>query len=74
MLQCDDKTIYTGITTDPERRLEEHKNKKGSHYTSSRGADKMIHIEEYATRSEALKREAAIKSWNRGKKLALARQ
>ncbi|MFA6376023.1 MAG: GIY-YIG nuclease family protein [Candidatus Paceibacterota bacterium] len=72
LLQCGDKSIYTGITTDVARRLKEHKHKKGGHYTVSRGAAKIIHTEQFATRSEALKREAEIKKWPRLKKIALA--
>jgi len=72
LLLCSDQTIYTGITTDLERRLKEHKDRKGGHYTSSRGVEKMIHSEKFSTRSEALKREARIKSWPRGKKMDLA--
>lgn len=72
LLKCKDGSIYTGITTDVERRFGEHKNKKGGHYTSSRGALKMIHTERHPTRSAALKREAEIKSWRREKKMKLA--
>lgn len=71
LLQCYDDSIYTGITNDLERRFAEHKNKKGGHYTSSRNVEKIIHTEEFATKSEALKREAEIKSWKRDKKLKL---
>ncbi len=72
LLKCKDGSIYTGITTDVERRFREHKNKKGGHYTSSHGALKMIHTEQHPTRSAALKREAEIKSWCREKKMKLA--
>jgi putative endonuclease len=71
LLQCGDGSIYTGITTDLKRRLSEHKNKKGGHYTSSRQAKKIIYSERFATRSGASKREAEIKSWPRKKKLNL---
>ena len=71
LLQCGDNSIYTGITNNVERRFEEHKNKKGGNYTRSRAAKKIIYTEEYQTRSEALKREAEIKSWRRKKKLSL---
>jgi len=71
LVQCSDNTIYTGITNDLERRFNEHKNKKGGHYTSSRNVEKIIYTEEFATKSEALKREAEIKSWRREKKLRL---
>ena len=71
LLQCADGSLYTGITTDPVRRLEEHKNGTGAHYTRARGAVKMVYTEECANRSAALKREAEIKKWPRKKKLAL---
>jgi len=71
LLQCCDSTIYTGITTNVARRFSEHKNKKGGHYTAAHNAKKIIHTEEFATRSLALKREAQIKSWPRKKKLSL---
>jgi len=71
LIRCSDNSIYTGITNDLERRFADHKNKKGGHYTSSRDVEKIIHTEEFATKSEALKREAEIKSWKRDKKLEL---
>jgi len=71
LLQCCDNSIYTGITNDLERRFAEHKNKKGGRYTSSHQVEKIVYTEEFATKSEALKREAEIKSWKRDKKLAL---
>lgn len=74
LLQCADRSIYTGITTNVERRFNEHKNKKGGHYTSSHGAKKIIHTEEFFTKSQALKREAEIKSWPRKKKFDLAKK
>jgi putative endonuclease len=72
LLQCADNSIYTGITTDLERRLDEHKSGKGGHYTSSHGAKKIIHTERFATRSAASKREAQIKGFRRQKKLELS--
>lgn len=71
LIQCADGSIYTGMTADVERRFSEHKNKKGGHYTSSRKVLKILHTEEFRTRSLALKREAQIKSWPRAKKLFL---
>ena len=73
LIQCGDKSIYTGITTDVARRFKEHKNGKGGHYTSSKKVVKVLHTERFKTRSKALKREAEIKSWPREKKLALVR-
>jgi len=71
LLRCKDGTIYTGITTDLKRRLQEHKDGIGSNYTRARGADKIAYSEKHPTRSAALKREFEIKSWKREKKLAL---
>ena len=72
LLECADKSIYTGVTTDVARRFSEHKRGIGSHYTRARGAKRMLYKEKHKTRSAALKREAEIKRWPRGKKLKLA--
>ena len=69
ILECKDGTLYTGITTDVERRFAEHKNKKGGHYTSAREVVRVAYTEEHPNRSEASKREAEIKGWTRERKL-----
>ena len=71
LLECEDKSLYTGITNDLERRLKEHKSGSGGHYTSSHGAVKIVHTEKFKTRSGALKREAEIKKWSRERKIDL---
>jgi putative endonuclease len=71
ILRCEDDSLYTGITTDLERRFREHKSKKGARYTRSHSVVECIYTEECATRSEALIREAAIKKLKREEKLAL---
>lgn len=71
ILQCKDKSLYTGITTDVARRLREHKNGVGARYTRAHGANKMVHIESFPTRSAASKREYEIKGWRREVKLTL---
>jgi putative endonuclease len=74
LLECADKSIYTGITTDVARRLAEHKGNRpglGAKYTRAHGAGKIVYTETFGSRSEALKREAEIKSWKREKKLKL---
>jgi putative endonuclease len=71
ILQCRDKSLYTGITTDLARRLAEHTSGVASRYTSSKGAKKVVYTETHPNRSAALKREAEIKSWRRIKKLGL---
>ena len=71
LIQCEDESIYTGITNDIERRFLEHKNKIGGYYTSSHKVEKVLYTEKYKTRGEALRREAQIKGWRREKKLKL---
>jgi putative endonuclease len=71
LLKCADKSIYTGITTDVERRFLEHKAGTASHYTAAHRAVKIVHVERFKDRSSASKREAEIKKWSRERKLAL---
>ena len=70
-MECLDKTLYTGITTDLARRFKEHNTGKGGAYTRSKKVIKILYTEKFPTRSSALKREAEIKSWPRQKKLNL---
>lgn len=74
LLECGDGSLYTGITTDVERRFREHQNKTGGHYTSSREVLRIAYTEEHPDRSSASKREAEIKKWNKQKKEAMVRQ
>ena len=71
LLECEDGSLYTGVTTDVVRRFEEHKNGIGSHFTRAKKARRMVYSEVHPDRSEALKREAEIKKWPREKKLVL---
>lgn len=71
LLECKDKSIYTGITTDVARRFAQHQAGTASKYTSSRGAVRMLYTEKCKDRGRALKREAAIKRLTRPQKLAL---
>jgi putative endonuclease len=73
ILQCADKSLYTGITTDVERRFKEHKAGKGGHYTRARGARRILYTEKRKNRSSASKREAEIKKLSRPEKLKLVR-
>ena len=72
ILLCGDDTLYTGITTDPERRLKEHKAGRGARYTRAHGAKEMIYIEAAGDRAEASRREYAVKQLSREEKLKLA--
>lgn len=71
ILQCADNTLYTGIARDVTMRVRDHESGKGAKYTKGRGPFKILHTELYETQSEALKREAYIKSLSRADKLKL---
>jgi putative endonuclease len=72
ILKCNDETLYTGITTDVARRVQEHNNSdKGAKYTKLRRPVKLVYVEESENRSSASKREYAIKKLSRIKKLEL---
>jgi putative endonuclease len=72
MLKCSDETLYTGITTDLTRRVQEHNSSdKGAKYTKARRPVKLIYKEECEDRSIASKREYAIKKMSKIKKLEL---
>jgi putative endonuclease len=71
ILECVDKTLYTGITNDLEARLKKHTKGTGAKYTRGRGPFKLFYMEQHRTKSRALKREARIKALNRKQKLSL---
>ena len=72
ILECSDKSLYTGITTDVKKRLDEHNSsEKGAKYTKARRPVKLIYFEESQDRSSASKREYEIKKLSRSKKLQL---
>ena len=73
VLRMEDDSLYTGITKDLERRLEEHRSGDGSKYVKSRLPCKLVYTEEHEDRSSALKREAEIKGWNKARKERLVR-
>jgi len=72
MVRCADETLYTGITTDLERRLDEHNNSdKGAKYTRARRPVTLVYSEALESRSEASRREWVIKKMNRKRKIEL---
>jgi predicted GIY-YIG superfamily endonuclease len=71
ILECGDKSLYTGITNDLERRLAQHQKGEASHYTNAKRVKRVAYTEQHPDRSSALKREAEIKRWPRAKKLRL---
>jgi putative endonuclease len=73
MLRCADGSLYTGITTDLDRRLAEHNGDgpAGARYTRSRRPVQLVYSEVACNRSEASQREMTIKRLDRARKLAL---
>ena len=71
MILADDQSIYTGISTDPERRFEQHLSGKGARFFRGRQPLRFLYKEAGHTRSSASKREVSIKKLSRPQKLAL---
>ena len=73
IVECRDGTLYTGWTTDLEKRIKAHNEGKGAKYTKNRAPVRLVYYEEYKTKQEALRREYAIKQLSRKQKLELIR-
>ena len=71
MLRCGDGSLYTGSTTDVERRLREHQGGTGARYTRSRPPVTLAYAEKAPDRSAAQRPEASIKKLPRAQKLKL---
>lgn len=72
MIEASDGRLYTGITTDVERRFREHADsKKGARFFRGRKPGRLVYVEDAQDRSRASQREAAIKALSRREKLAL---
>ena len=72
MVECSDKTLYTGIAKDLKKRVDEHNlSNKGAKYTKARRPVTLIYSKKLKDRSEASKMEYAIKKLSREKKLQL---
>ncbi|WP_096390546.1 GIY-YIG nuclease family protein [Halopenitus persicus] len=68
VLECADGTLYTGYTTDVDRRVAEHEAGEGAKYTRGRTPVDLRHVESFDTRSAAMSREYAIKQLSRAEK------
>lgn len=68
VLECADQSFYAGYTVDPKRREKEHNRGYGCKYTKARRPVTMIYTEAFATRSEAMRAEAAFKRLSRAEK------
>ena len=72
MVECADGTLYSGVTTDVERRIKEHNDSpKGAKYTRAKRPVRLVYTETCLNRSEATKREYALKQLTREEKLKL---
>jgi predicted GIY-YIG superfamily endonuclease len=71
MLLCSDDSYYTGHTDDIERRIAEHHEGTIPGYTHDRRPLRLVFVQDFPTREEALTMELRIKGWSRGKKRAL---
>ena len=68
VVECADRSFYTGYTTDIVRRIKMHNAKKGAKYTRARGPVVLVYFEEFETKSEAIKAESAFKKLTRMQK------
>ena len=71
MLLCSDGSLYTGISTDVERRMREHGSGRGARYFRGRRPMRLVYLETGHDRASASVREAAIKKLSRAGKLRL---
>ncbi|MCQ4734734.1 GIY-YIG nuclease family protein [Anaerotruncus colihominis] len=71
ILRCADRTLYTGWTTDLERRLTMHNAGRGAKYTRARRPVTLVYCESFNGKSAAMRRECAIKRMTRAQKCAL---
>ncbi len=72
ILECSDKTLYTGSTNDLKKRLRQHnESKAGARYTKARRPVKLVYKEKASSLSAALKREVQVKNFTKEKKSEL---
>lgn len=71
ILLCGDGSLYTGITTSVEARLNAHRRGRGAKYTRGRGPLELIYSERIPSHGDALRRELEVKRMSKEKKLAL---
>jgi putative endonuclease len=68
ILECEDRSFYVGSSPDPRERFGRHRAGTGGRYTRSHKPTKIVYIEKFTTKSEALRREVQIKGWSKVKK------
>lgn len=74
VVRCSDNTLYTGYTTDLERRIRQHNLGKGAKYTRARRPVQLIFAESFDSKQKAMQAEAAFKKKTKAQKLAYIAQ
>lgn len=74
ILECADGTLYTGWTSDLQKRIETHNAGKGAKYTRSRLPVRLVYFEAHEDKQDAMRREYRIKRLSRAEKLALVQE
>ena len=74
IVACKDGKLYTGVTSDLQRRIRQHNRGQGCRFTKFRTPVHLVYKERCSSKQLALRREAEIKGWNRDKKLKLINQ
>lgn len=68
LARCSDNSLYAGICKDLKEREKKHNDGSGAKYTRSRLPIRFVHTETFATKSDAMKREAEVKTWKKEEK------
>ena len=71
ILRCGNGDLYTGVTNDLERRLEQHQSGRGGWFTKTTQPVELLYHEVYDSEDTAKNRETQLKGWSRRKKFAL---
>ena len=71
LARCSDDSLYAGICKDLKEREKKHNDGSGAKYTRSRLPIRFVHTETFATKSDAMKREAEVKTWKKEEKEGL---
>jgi putative endonuclease len=72
VILCKDNSYYTGYTKNLDSRMALHKNGKGARYTRMHKPKRLVHVEQFRSRAEAMRREKKIKRLSHRQKFELA--